>query len=445
MAIFLVQNSLQVNFESVLSLPSRRMMKMFKALESSGLRGFFGCTMVVYEENLHVYLPTLDWSGTLWSAQSGFPERLVSRMRMEFSESGVPVQSSCKKKEMKVEYRLLNDIIAKALTAKAGSFDDETQGLFELMMAIVSDVRINWSKILFRILKAMVVPSTKQAHGIAVQLSMLLEGVTRLKLGESKALPSLKILSVKSAGTYVAKNKSAQEEIVKEKNYNAVKKKRTSIGRAAVRPTVPIQMSRPPKRKIILLEDYDSEDAKPLTKDVRVSAPMTQAVTTLSRMKAKILEPCIHLGERHHMCSSPHDPLGITDSVCKNQFVKVRVQYGPFISNILTESMTIGKSRVARDSIAMHTSWRATSHVLLDSIGPRTKVRREFSTTKHRLLHASGPHPIPPPNDPNRVDKRVKGYTDPSIRNPYPSWLKGHTVRQPRTHPSSGDPLVVIT
>ncbi|KZV39251.1 formin-like protein 7 [Dorcoceras hygrometricum] len=37
-----------------------------------------------------------------------------------------------------------------------------------------------------------------------------------------------------------------------------------------------------------------------------------------------------------------------------------------------------------------------------DSIGyPRTKASGESSTTKHRLLHASGPHPIPPPDDPN--------------------------------------------
>ncbi|KZV49675.1 Squamous cell carcinoma antigen recognized by T-cell 3 [Dorcoceras hygrometricum] len=35
------------------------------------------------------------------------------------------------------------------------------------------------------------------------------------------------------------------------------------------------------------------------------------------------------------------------------------------------------------------------------SIGyPRIKASGESSTTKHRLLHASGPHPIPPPNDP---------------------------------------------
>ncbi|KZV22456.1 flagellar associated protein [Dorcoceras hygrometricum] len=31
---------------------------------------------------------------------------------------------------------------------------------------------------------------------------------------------------------------------------------------------------------------------------------------------------------------------------------------------------------------------------------PRTRASGESSTTMHRLLHASGPHPIPPPNDP---------------------------------------------
>ncbi|KZV22809.1 hypothetical protein F511_34275 [Dorcoceras hygrometricum] len=37
-----------------------------------------------------------------------------------------------------------------------------------------------------------------------------------------------------------------------------------------------------------------------------------------------------------------------------------------------------------------------------DSIGyPRMSASGESSTTMHRLLHASGSHPIPPPNDPN--------------------------------------------
>ncbi|KZV18081.1 hypothetical protein F511_25712 [Dorcoceras hygrometricum] len=77
------------------------------------------------------------------------------------------------------------------------------------------------------------------------------------------------------------------------------------------------------------------------------------------------------------LATSRHDPLGITDSACKNQLVVVSVQYGPFNTNIPIRSMTI------------------------DSIGyPRMKASGESSTTKHRLLHASGPHPIPPPNDP---------------------------------------------
>ncbi|KZV25157.1 cleavage stimulation factor subunit 2-like [Dorcoceras hygrometricum] len=127
------------------------------------------------------------------------------------------------------------------------------------------------------------------------------------------------------------------------------------------------------------------------------------------------------------LATSPHDPIGITDSACKNQLVVVSVQYGPFNTYIPIRSTTIGKSRVARDPIAMHTSWRSNSdivsvtrqthlpkthpvlwpeiyHTIIssDSIGhPRIKASGESSTTKHRLLHASGPHPILPPNDPN--------------------------------------------
>ncbi|KZV50355.1 3-ketoacyl-CoA thiolase 2, peroxisomal [Dorcoceras hygrometricum] len=44
-----------------------------------------------------------------------------------------------------------------------------------------------------------------------------------------------------------------------------------------------------------------------------------------------------------------------------------------------------------------------------DRIGyPRMSASGESSTTMHRLLHASGSHPIPTPYDPKRVGKRVK-------------------------------------
>ncbi|KZV30927.1 galactose oxidase-like [Dorcoceras hygrometricum] len=101
--------------------------------------------------------------------------------------------------------------------------------------------------------------------------------------------------------------------------------------------------------------------------------------------------------------TSSHDPLGITDSVCKNQLVVVSVLYGPFNPYIPIRSMTIGKSRVAIDPIAMHTSWRSNSDIAsVTSIGyQRMSASGESSTTMHRLLHASGSHPIPTPYDPN--------------------------------------------
>ncbi|KZV19341.1 hypothetical protein F511_23115 [Dorcoceras hygrometricum] len=110
------------------------------------------------------------------------------------------------------------------------------------------------------------------------------------------------------------------------------------------------------------------------------------------------------------LATSPHDPLSITDSACKNQSDMVSVQYGPFNTYIPIRSTTIGKSRVARDPITMHTSRRSNSDIAcVTSIEyPRIKASGESLTTKHRLIHASEPHPIPPPNDPNRVGKRVK-------------------------------------
>ncbi|KZV24716.1 hypothetical protein F511_28167 [Dorcoceras hygrometricum] len=102
------------------------------------------------------------------------------------------------------------------------------------------------------------------------------------------------------------------------------------------------------------------------------------------------------------LATSPHDTLGITDSACKNQLVVVNIQYGPFNTYIPIRSTTIGKSRVARDPIAMHTSWRSNSDIAsVTSIGyPRMRASGESSTTKHQLLHASRSHPIPSPNDP---------------------------------------------
>ncbi|KZV29093.1 hypothetical protein F511_06588 [Dorcoceras hygrometricum] len=52
MASSLIANTLQIDFESVLRFPEECMAAMFKALESTGLRGFLGCSSGIYEADL---------------------------------------------------------------------------------------------------------------------------------------------------------------------------------------------------------------------------------------------------------------------------------------------------------------------------------------------------------------------------------------------------------
>ncbi|KZV35742.1 hypothetical protein F511_37644 [Dorcoceras hygrometricum] len=141
-----------------------------------------------------------------------------------------------------------------------------------------------------------------------------------------------------------------------------------------------------------------------LTRSARTDSPRRIGRNEFRRLEAAVAAAAIE--ERR----GGYFNLGITDSSCKNQLVVVSVQYGSFNPYIPIRSTTIGKSRVAIDPIAMHTSWRSNSDIAsLTSIGyPRMSASGESSTMMHRLLHASGSHPIPTPYDPKRVGKRVK-------------------------------------
>ncbi|KZV34386.1 hypothetical protein F511_29883 [Dorcoceras hygrometricum] len=134
------------------------------------------------------------------------------------------------------------------------------------------------------------------------------------------------------------------------------------------------------------------------------------------------------------LATSRHDPLGITDSACKNQLVVVSAQYCPFNTYIPTRSTTIGKSRVAKDPIAMYTSGQRFIHYYpSDSIGyPRMRASGESSTTKHRLLHASGSHPIPPPNDPKPENSKHSWLKNKLDKDKAKAGSKSFVPNQPR-------------
>ncbi|KZV30681.1 hypothetical protein F511_41839 [Dorcoceras hygrometricum] len=236
MASSFIANAHQVNFESILAIPDNEgMLNMFKALEASGLRGFLGCQSVLYEKELEQFFDTaLVQDGDITGAVSGkffsisqsrfaevfdlpmeglvdfseVPKNLVYDARSMFSKSGVPVSTYGKKRFMKYEYRLLNDILAKAITVKAGSFDAVTNERFLMMTAIQFGLKVNWSKIIFGVLKEMVDKTQKKANGYAVQICALLKSNPVITFGEAVPFPTSKVLSIKTIHTYIVMNET---------------------------------------------------------------------------------------------------------------------------------------------------------------------------------------------------------------------------------------------
>ncbi|KZV43264.1 putative sucrose-phosphate synthase 1 [Dorcoceras hygrometricum] len=127
---------------------------------------------------------------------------------------------------------------------------------------------------------------------------------------------------------------------------------------------------------------------------------------TASRGLTTIATPKSKFGLTHRimvkrLATSPHDPLGITDSAYKNQSVMVSLQYGPFNTYISIRSTTIGKSRVARDPITMHTSWRSNS-----DIACVTRVSMTFRVVRTNqynqdlgLIHSTNGNHLESPNE----------------------------------------------
>ncbi|KZV41446.1 triacylglycerol lipase [Dorcoceras hygrometricum] len=100
------------------------------------------------------------------------------------------------------------------------------------------------------------------------------------------------------------------------------------------------------------------------------------------------------------LATSCHDPLCITDSACKNQLVVVSVQYGPLNTYIPIRSTTIGKSRVARDPIAMHTSWRSNSDIA--SVTRTNQYNQDLG-----LIHSTNGNHLESPNEGSSIDHQV--------------------------------------
>ncbi|KZV47425.1 hypothetical protein F511_35308 [Dorcoceras hygrometricum] len=207
MASSLVSNTNQVHFASVLAMDNSEMVAMFEDLVASGLNGFLGCmsdisetALIDFYENAfvrddkvvstvhgklveiseEVLTRTFQLSMEGLIDSSEVPKDLIFDARTEISLTGEQLTTSCKKRELKIEYRLLSDIMAKSITVKAD--------------------------LLLKIFKDMVTPETRQARGYAVHICILSNNIPDLELGDSVEFPPLKILTATTVGRYIAIN-----------------------------------------------------------------------------------------------------------------------------------------------------------------------------------------------------------------------------------------------
>ncbi|KZV45782.1 hypothetical protein F511_24195 [Dorcoceras hygrometricum] len=290
MASSLYSNAQHVDFESVLGMDDPGMVSMFEALMASGLRGFLGCPAIVYEDALVDFFENASVrSGVVISTVGGqfveisekffagtfefpvdglgdlseMPKDAIFDARSIVSFSGEPISLSGRKNQMKMPFRLLCDIVAKAISVKAGSFNAITVEKFSLMTPVVCGVKMNWAKFLFGVLKKMVSAGSKQAKGFAIQISVLLATFPSVELGESSEFPASKILSKKTVLRFVSINdRDGAEEVTGAEKKKAVSKKRPA---ADVGAAVPKKKRSLKKKYISSLELVEvAEEAVPI-------------------------------------------------------------------------------------------------------------------------------------------------------------------------------------
>ncbi|KZV57797.1 hypothetical protein F511_22284 [Dorcoceras hygrometricum] len=196
MASSLFINTLQVDFASVLTMEHTGMVCMFKSLEDTGLRGFLEGTTYVFENVVtEIFANAKVIAGTIVSIVYN---QTIAKMCRRFSATDMPFKISSKKREMLFEYRLLYDIVAKSLCAKAGSFDTVICEKFEFMVAISGGLSVNWGRILFQRVLSMVQNPKKQSQGYTAPVIMVMETLVKADLGPSIKLHSQKVLTSKS-------------------------------------------------------------------------------------------------------------------------------------------------------------------------------------------------------------------------------------------------------
>ncbi|KZV52074.1 hypothetical protein F511_42096 [Dorcoceras hygrometricum] len=125
MASSLIRNSNHIDFDVVFGMEDTDLVQMFESLIATGLKNFLGCPVVFNEDALAELFTnsSVREDGLVVSTVNGvsveISEEVFAATLLSISKEQVSI--SCLKKAMKIQYRLLHDILAKTIYVKAGS------------------------------------------------------------------------------------------------------------------------------------------------------------------------------------------------------------------------------------------------------------------------------------------------------------------------------------
>ncbi|KZV23010.1 hypothetical protein F511_33255 [Dorcoceras hygrometricum] len=497
MASSLYVNTVHVCFDSVLAMDNIGMVEMFESLTATGLKGFLGCPVVIHEVALLEFFEngsvrdglvvstvngvTVEISEQLLAETfelpvegltdlSEIPKDIVFDARSIVSLSGEPVSTSGKKKEMKIEFRLLCDILAKIIFVKAGSFDAITQEKFLMMSSITCgrkqciDISLNdkvGGEEVADVPRVKRTPVKKAVSKKRLAVATATEPVGKKKMtSKNKSvsaqdnlaiLPVAQVLATMADPDPVSLGRSENQKLPRE-TFNTFKYNSININRVFIeslpcwRPRSESRHLRQPAleglKNSAWMEtprrgDRNKSDhvdggtrrrhgaaqggGRRREVEGEEGRPSVNSCVTLNGSGIQLAVGPQPLRLRNHnfglahrimvkrLATSPHDPLGINDSSCNNQLVMVSVQYGPFNTYIPIRSTTIGKSRVAKDPITMHTSWRSNSDIT--SVTRASMAFRVVRTNQYNqdlgLFHSTNGNHLESPNEGSSIDHQV--------------------------------------
>ncbi|KZV38934.1 hypothetical protein F511_17010 [Dorcoceras hygrometricum] len=172
MASSLISSSHHIDFDSVFGMEDASLAPMFESLITTGLKEFLGCPAIFYETALteffangsvrdglvvstiggtaveiseSVFAATFELPSEGLTDLSDVPKNIVFDARSLFSDS--KEQVTCFKNELKIEYRLLHDILAKTIYVKAGSFDAVTRDRFMYVIETLHDRHLTLTRL----------------------------------------------------------------------------------------------------------------------------------------------------------------------------------------------------------------------------------------------------------------------------------------------------------